>query len=409
VQLKVLTSMSVVDSETVFSFRARELGLSDGILDNMTALGWLTFGTFSFSCAYIPGHVHDQALVDSVIVPVLGGVNDPRAALLRRLFFESYTMTAADLKRKVERTEDDAPRKLPPVEVAARLLKVQADLAGLSIDEDMEPSQSLLHTMVQFVEDGNLKYVAWETCAKREQEIHGITKDQSLKIWQPDANGVIKEKSRSQSVLADTSTDLKIRYALQRRGVAAQMAHLMSFKHHEKIVALLFREMARDPPAGFAPVSPVQAAQADREIWTQLARACRGSLGPDAMGNPPLDAHVDAIVVNTTVLFLLMPRPGRAPAPTPHPGPTDGVSFREQRQPKPKVKVKKDLPNQKKTDDKRMPKDLRGLCAKDPQGRRICYGFNLGTCTSTGDCAKGLHKCCKPRRFGNHPQSQCAK
>jgi hypothetical protein len=401
--------MSVVDSEHVFSFRARELGLSDGVIDNMTALGWTTFGTFSFSCSYIPGHVHDQALVDSVIVPVLGGTNDPRSALLRRLFFESYTMTAADLKRKVERTEDDAPRKLPPVEVAARLLKVQSDLAGLSIDGDMEPSHSLLHTMVQMVEDGNLKYVAWETCTKREQEIHGITKDHSLKVWQPDANGVVKEKSQSQSELADTSTDLKIRYALQRRGVAAQMAHLMSFRHHEKIVDLLFREMARNPPAGFAPVSPVQAAQADREIWTQLARACRSGLGPDAKGNPPLDAHVDAIAVNATVLFLLMPRPGRAPAPAPPPGPADGGSSREQRQPKLKVKVKKDQPGPKKNDDKRMPKDLRGLCGKDPQGRRICFGYNLGTCPSTGDCEKGLHKCCKPKCFGNHPQSQCTK
>jgi hypothetical protein len=98
--------------------------------------------------------------------------------------------------------------------------------------------------------------------------------------------------------------------------------------------------------------------------------------------------------------------PGWTPAPSRFPGPADGGSLEEHRQPTPQVEVKKWT---RWTGDTRMPKDLRGLCSQDPQGRRICYGFNLGTCPSTGDCDNRLHKCCKPLCFGNHSQRHCIK
>jgi hypothetical protein len=43
------------------------------------------------------------------------GANDPpeeRMPIVRRLFFESYTLAAADLRARVDRRDEDAPRKL---------------------------------------------------------------------------------------------------------------------------------------------------------------------------------------------------------------------------------------------------------------------------------------------------------
>ena len=46
---------------------------------------------------------------------------------------------------------------------------------------------------------------------------------------------------------ADTSTDLRLQNALRRRGVALEIAGVMSFSVHETIVDEYFRTMQEDP------------------------------------------------------------------------------------------------------------------------------------------------------------------
>ena len=47
-----------------------------------------------------------------------------------------------------------------------------------------------------------------------------------------------------------------------------------------------------------------------------------------------------------------------------------------------------------------MPAALFGGVAAMPDGSRLCFGYNLGTCPSSGaKCQKGLHKCCKNQCF----------
>ena len=66
-----------------------------------------------------PSQADDTAFINDVVVPVLGRDDHPKKAILRRVYYEAYTLAAADMKRKVERTEDDAPRKLPAAERAS--------------------------------------------------------------------------------------------------------------------------------------------------------------------------------------------------------------------------------------------------------------------------------------------------
>ena len=104
--------MSLVDSNAVFESRARTIGISDRVLTNMGLRGWTTHATYAFSVATQPG-ADEQAFMDGVITPILGNPDHPDAPKLRRLFFASHTLTSAELRRKVDSTETEAPRKLP--------------------------------------------------------------------------------------------------------------------------------------------------------------------------------------------------------------------------------------------------------------------------------------------------------
>ena len=100
--------MSLVDSAAVFETRAKAIGLADGVLNAMALRGWTTHATFAFAVACQPG-ADEQAFLDGVVVPILGAAEHAEAPRLRRLFFESHTLTSADLRRKVDSNEMEAP------------------------------------------------------------------------------------------------------------------------------------------------------------------------------------------------------------------------------------------------------------------------------------------------------------
>ena len=49
-----------------------------------------------------------------------------------------------------------------------------------------------------------------------------------------------------------------------------------------------------------------------------------------------------------------------------------------------------------------MPAVLRGGVPANSDGKSVCFGYNLGTCKSDGDCPKGLYICCHPKCFQKH-------
>ena len=58
---------SMVDSKAVFTARAKAIGLTDAVLDDMGRRGWDTLGGYAFSCVYTPGSPDDAKLeIDDV-------------------------------------------------------------------------------------------------------------------------------------------------------------------------------------------------------------------------------------------------------------------------------------------------------------------------------------------------------
>ena len=249
------------DSKQSFAQRVHELGLG-GLMDKFKEKGWESFSVLAFATEYVPGTSPPEVFLDEVVKPLVGteqpGI-DKWKPLLKRLFVEAYTLAAHDIQARTEGPDPDEPRKMPMAEREHRLGLVQKRLAGLVLEGELQPSHHLVDLCSSLYETGQVSYVPWEKCTKRDAEMAGAKVE---KVWKPDSSGQIRESSVSSLPSADLGTDLLLRYTLQRRGVALEMANVCDFQVHELWVGVLFDAMLTPTPPGYAEVSwnePVEA------------------------------------------------------------------------------------------------------------------------------------------------------
>lgn len=393
-------AMSFVDSQSVFKARCDEIKISQATFDALKDKGWSTFGSYAFSVSTNPAQISDDDFDSKVALPILGNANAAEAALLRRLLFESYTLTATELKRKADNSESDAPKKLPIQEIAARFSTLEKKLLPLKIESVLEPSHALVNSVAQCSEDGRLRYIEWSRCTSRSAELNNVKEQQNLKVWKADASGTIKQTEGESGIKCDVSSELDVLNALKRRGIAYELANLMSFEKHELVVNLLFAELQRDPIEGFKKLTISQLAAADREIHLKLSERTRAGLPLGPAGELPLDVHIEPVLALPSVMWLLMPKQKSMAAPD-KPAAAPHVQ-----QPKPKNKPwsppkggKFDKKGRRATKTP-MPLQLRGGTPIDGDGKAICYGYNLGTCHEK-NCKRGRHVCCRPGCFSS--------
>ncbi|CAE7724008.1 unnamed protein product, partial [Symbiodinium microadriaticum] len=248
--------MSAIDSEAVFLSKCSQLGLPEPARQALKRKGWATFGTFAFCVPGEPGRISQDAFKADVADPILGTDGDEHVAKLRRLHFESYALTAAELKRTAEASESDQPRKVPAAEMAARYDVLQSRVKPLRLVDRLEPSHALVNLAAQMLEDQRVRYVEWARCTSRAQEINCVKEDQALKLLQSGKQGSVRLVEQATKITADTRSDLQLMQALRRRGVAYELAALMTFEKHEELIDTLFLEYQRasdkdqkaDPP-----------------------------------------------------------------------------------------------------------------------------------------------------------------
>ena len=97
----------------------------------------------------------------------------------------------------------------------------------------------------------------------------------------------------------DTSTDLQLQWALQRRGLAFDQCTLLSHDVHETWVQQLLGQLTRDAPSGFAKVTVTQTIRADRELFTLMAQEIQGTLQPNQKGELPMDLKLRELRIQT--------------------------------------------------------------------------------------------------------------
>ena len=162
VALPLVATMSYSDSTAVFKKRFLEVGLTEANFEAFNAEGLNTMGTFAFACNYAPGAADERPLT-TLATNVLGvAPSTKEMACIRRLFSEAYSTIAADIRSKVEASDEAAVKKLAPAECSQRLYEQQ--LAGLDIRGNYEPGDSLIDRCVSANEADRISYVTWDVC-----------------------------------------------------------------------------------------------------------------------------------------------------------------------------------------------------------------------------------------------------
>ena len=399
--------MSVTDSEANFKARASALSIDSAIIDAFVRGGVNTLSKYAFCSSFVPGAADETPFTQAVQdllgrAPTVGELSG-----LRRLFHEAFAMSAAELKLSVERTDDAPNKRLTQPERAERLAKQQARLIGLRIEGKLEPSDRLIDRVVSMYEANRLSYIELSKCTHKEQEVlvAGSKEDRQLSI---DATGNVKIKDKELKLEADLSSDLLVRQAMQRRGLAFDQGNILSYLMHDRWIEKVFDARLENPPDGYGRITHQQVINADRRLFVKLAEATRSGIQLTA-GGRPVELAFEAAMNHPDVLHLLQPMPvASSVTPKRDPDlPQDESKRRRTEHPGgAKGKGKGSL-------KVRMPQGLEKGTPGTTHGHPICFDFNLNKCrlpVSRGRCAKGLHVCCVKGCYkpGHHYQN-CPK
>ena len=413
---------SGVESLAVFRARASQLGMADAHIDLMVAQGITSMGGYSFACAFQPGQPDETPFIEMVKQILTRDPNMGEAASFRRLYYESHTVTLADMRNRIERTDDSPALKVQAPERAARHLAQQRVLAGMKLVGPLECSHALIDKIFQQAEDNQLRYVSWDELTCREQEILGEKRDTVIAdiIKTNKLDGSLRVEKGHSLLLADLGDNLKVRNALTRRSLAYDQAGLITFAVMEAWNAKMFGRMSEPQPSEYKLISLDQCMRADKRLFVKMAEDTRANITA-VPGQPrPLDAALAKWEDHPDVLYLMTPLPkpaGRAveprppvvrPSPYSQPGKGSGGG---------KGAGKGKGPGKGKAAGKgakgKKGKGPPSNCvAQLPDGKYVCYSFNRpGGCSSNVEagsaCYRGVHKCGYAGCHQDHPMFDC--
>ncbi|CAL1134719.1 unnamed protein product [Cladocopium goreaui] len=259
-----------------------------------------------------------------------------------------------------------------------RYAKVKTTIQGFLIQGETEPSHALVDKCQVMFDTNSVVWLAPSVCTKRELEIQAAPKDnqQVLKIesqtLKVSTEGVELED-------ADHSSEIKLQWCWQRRGVALEMCEILSWQTSQKWLSTMFAVYASEPPANFSRVTLTQLISADKALWTILARETE-SVKPDATGSRPLDAAVEKLMCDPRVTMHMLSMPHKAPAAlasTAPDKPSSGAQTSHAAQTGVRLK-KKARPGKRNRATATPPEELKSCYQTTSDGKPICCAYNLG-------------------------------
>ena len=352
--------------------------------------------------------------------PVAGENAAPGAvSLLRRLFFEAYTLVASDMRSRVERTDEDPPKKLPKVERESRVQAIRDRLPGARVTDEREPAPSVVNAFVQMAEDQALSFVAWEKIISAKLEAAG---SKTGREWKPNKFGAVTERVTKELPTQEVGQDLlRLEHVMVRRAIAMEAARVLSFELHQLIEAKWFEALEDEPadPERYSRTSVAQVHRADQELFRMLAKTSRGSIARRADGVYPLEAPLREALGSARIQQLLQPlAKSRSGDEKPSAGrgsdPSTVSQLKQILQPLLRgsgdrrgggdsggggSSKGKGRGKERGGKTPRMPKELVGLDFSTAKGEPICFAYNLDGCdkASPGQrCPKGWHCCMRP-------------
>ena len=397
------------ESAPGFKTRCAQVGLDDDAVEALEKVGVNSLAKVAFMTSYTPGSGEDKDLIAAFESALGSPPSVGQKSSFRRLFHEAYAVTTSEMKLLVERTDsyESVPRKLSVPERSERFELVSKRLVGLSIRNRLEPADSLVDTFVSQYEQDKLQFVPWEKLVSKEQEASTGAKREPF--FSLDSTGKLRSETKVE-VRADTSTELLLQLALQRRGIAMEMANMLDYHVHYQWVERLLSARLDSHPATHLQPTLDQCQQADRKLWQLLGEATRSGIQLKA-GGRPLDTIFERTWQSPEVLHLLQPMPraagGSATAQVPPPPKLHGSSPYERPT---KGRKGNGKGNKGHKGGGKVPSGLSGCRSTTNAGEPICFGFGLKTCRETvtrGRCLRGLHICAWPRCGKSHPALDC--
>ena len=398
---------SFSESTPVFEARASRAGFSHDEIDKLKAKGVDTLAKVAFVSSYAPGASSDADLIKELDGALGSPSNLGQKSAWRRLFHESYAATTQELRATAERSDDGVQRKLSQPERAERYRLIQSSTSGIDIKDRNEPSDALLDLCVNIYEDNRLRWIAWEKCTSKSQELMSDTKKDNLLSL--DSEGRLKAQAKSDNIKADTGSEIMLQYALLRRGLALEMGNVLAFRLHRKWAEKLIEARMTVQSSTHAQVSFGQLMAADQRLFAELADRSREGIQSGPKGRP-LEATFEAAMTLPEVLHLMQPLPrgsGSSREVEPPPKPFRGGPYERPY----KGKGRGKSPGKFRREPK-MPKELLGCRSSTNKGEAICFGYGLKTCkeiVKDGRCVRGLHVCAVPKCGGAHPALDCPR
>ena len=289
------------------------------------------------------------------------------------------------------------------VEKQSRLDAQRKKLPGLPHTPEQQPSHSLIDTVYNIVESGNIVYVHPSKCHSRENEVQTESKSKSKTMITLE-QGALKQTVVSDLQDLDTSTELKLYFALQRRHLAFDLVGLLSWTVCQKWLDKLMSTLVSDAPTSFNAITITQVMKADREMFSILASEFKGSLTAVLGARPPLDEIFEKLMHDPRINVHLIAMPKLTSAPPKRPLENDAGKPN----PGPRKPSKRIKPGEKPAPQ--MPEELAGLNKRTEAGKPLCWHFNMGKgCNNpvkAGRCRFGMHDCMKCLKTG-HGAARC--
>lgn len=394
--------MALVDSTASFEKRCNEL--QDGLHEVFSDAGINTFSSLAFAVGTpqsAPADDDMQRFTDRLMG---GPATLADLSVVKRIHFEAVTLVMVDLQKHSSAQDISEPgRSLPFVEKQRRLAAQQARITGISHKHEQQASHALIDACFQMIENGSLVYIAPSKCGSRDQEIQHDSKTRQKQLITIE-QGALKTVASPNLPVVDVGTELRLMYALQRRGLAFDLVGLMSWETHTDWSNKLFRALMADAIPNFSPISIDQLLRADQELFLLLAAEHTGALKAAAAdADPPLDQEVRRLMNDPRINVHLTPIQRVEKRPAPIGSPSQGPPNRNNTNKKQKGEVPK-TPSQ-------VPNELQGLHTKTKDGKPICWHRNLKrgcrNAVKNGRCRFGYHTCMKCLKPG-HGAAECS-
>ena len=381
--------VSLLKSEAAFAERAKDNGLGDADLAVLSGQGIKTLSSLAYSLTTPGTSPGEDALRGLLNSADPGSVSLASLTAIRKLMFESQTLSMASLKQVVEHTED-RKIELAPAE--------REDLTG-----PYENAHGNYTTVAKMIESDVPVYLEPHKFITRSAE---VSRDKPGKEVIIDEQSRLQVKDKLYQDKVAIQSELQLQEAFARRALACDLMGVCTFSVMESWRRFLLAKLSLPPPPNYRKTNMEQLLRTDKAAWVRMAVLCN-SLKRTSAGELPLDKAFPLMQTDPHVSYHLVPMPGNAFGSGRGKGGKASKGKGNKR-----INQGNEDRDAKKGKGKGVPAplsdpSLRRECSKT--GLRICWNYNLKdrACkfAKPGEqCKRGLHCCMKCEGF--HPLYQ---